>query len=82
MYRNCDFNEMRDISAVDQYGFVDLIECLTNGEVPSSISDTEMEYNEIDINNVLGKPTDVFDAYKMMDYVKTNGKSIITDQID
>lgn len=71
----CRYNEDKDICEVDQYGFVDLVECLNNGVVPSSISNTESDYNDIeDPASILGKPRDVFEAYKMGDYIKERGK--------
>lgn len=69
------FDEIADIHDVDQFGFVDLVECIENGHVPSTVSDTEAEYNGIDDPaSILGKPDDVFTAYKMQDYVKSAGK--------
>ena len=71
----CKFNEIRDVHEVDQFGFIDLAECLSQGVVPSSISNTEDAYNDIDTpDNIMGKPSDVFEAYKMQDFIKTNGK--------
>ena len=71
----CKFNEIRDVHEVDQFGFIDLAECLSQGVVPSSISNTEDAYNDIDSpDNIMGKPSDVFEAYKMQDFIKTNGK--------
>ena len=73
--KDCVYNEMTDIHDVDQFGFVDLVECLENGQVPSTISDSEPQYNDIDDSgSILGKPSDVFEAYKMQDYVKSVGK--------
>ena len=72
--KDCVYNEMTDIHDVDQFGFVDLVECLENGQVPSTISDSEPQYNDIDDpGSILGKPSDVFEAYKMQDYVKSVG---------
>lgn len=71
----CKFNEIRDVHEVDQFGFIDLAECLSQGVVPSSISNTEDAYNDIDSpDNIMGKPSDVFEAYRMQDFIKTNGK--------
>lgn len=73
--KNCVYNEVTDLSDVDQFGFVDLVECMSNGQVPSTVSDTEVSYNDIDDPaSILGKPADVFEAYRMQDYVKTAGK--------
>lgn len=68
------FNEERDVHAVDQFGFIDLAECLSNGEVPATIADSEDQYNDIeDPGEILGKPSDVFEAYRMGDYIKSVG---------
>lgn len=72
---NCVYNEVCDNFAVEQYGFVDLCEVISNGAVPTFLSDTEVEYNDIeDPASILGKPHDVFEAYRMQDYVKSAGK--------
>ncbi len=68
------FNEERDNHEVDQFGFIDLAECLSNGEVPATIADSEDKYNGIeDPSEILGKPSDVFEAYRMGDYIKSVG---------
>lgn len=75
MFCCANYNEVCDLAPVDQFGFVDLNECLANGEVPSTVSNTEDAYNGIeDPSEILGKPSDVFDAYRMQDYVKSVGK--------
>lgn len=74
MICECKFDPKKDIHEVDQFGFIDLQECLANGEVPASIADSEDQYNGIeDPAEILGKPSDVFDAYKMGDYIKRTG---------
>lgn len=74
MICECRFDPKKDIYDVDQFGFIDLQECLANGEVPASIADSEDQYNGIeDPGEILGKPSDVFDAYKMGDYIKRTG---------
>lgn len=76
MICKCDYNDIVDIKEVDQFGFIDLNECMTNGQVPSTVSDTETDYNGIDDPaSILGKPHDVFEAYRMQDYVKSVGKT-------
>lgn len=73
--KDLKFNEICDNDQVDQFGFVDLAECLKNGVVPSEIADSEAKYNEIDDpSTIIGKPRDVFEAYTMQDYIKTAGK--------
>ena len=45
MICECRFDPKKDIHEVDQFGFIDLQECLANGEVPASIADSEDQYN-------------------------------------
>lgn len=74
MYCECKFNPVTDIMAVEPFGFVNLIEAVDNGCVPSFVSNTEDNYNDIeDPSTILGKPRDVFEAYRMSDYIKNNG---------
>lgn len=74
------FDELKDLHEVDQYGFVDLVECLANGEVPTQINDSDVAYNGIeDPSSILGKPSDVFELYRMNDYVKSVGQSSSAD---
>lgn len=66
------FNEERDIQEVDQFGFIDLAECLANGEVPTLIDGEDVSYNGIeDPSAILGKPDDIFSLYRMNDYVQS-----------
>lgn len=74
MYCDCKYDKVKDVSSVDQFGFIDLAECLLNGEVPSTVADSEDQYNGIeDPGEIFGKPSDVFEAYKMGDYIKESG---------
>lgn len=78
--KNAMYDEERDNAPVCQYGFVDLSAAIANGAVPSSISNTEVEYNDIeDPSTILGKPHDIFEAYRMQDYVKSAGKKESND---
>lgn len=74
-----DYDPKKDVSPVDTFGYVDLIECFEKGEVPASISNTEDEYNGIDDpSTIIGKPRDSFEAIRMMDSIKKAGKSTTT----
>lgn len=74
MICECKYNPDVDICPVDQFGFVDLVECLSKGEIPSTVSDTESTYNEIDDpSTIIGKPRDNFEAIRMMDTIKRSG---------
>lgn len=73
--KKCEFNEIRDIHDVDQFGYVNLAECLENGIVPSEIADSEANYNDVDDpSSIIGKPRDVFEAYTLKDYAMQVGK--------
>ena len=74
MYCECKFDPIKDSMAVEPFGFVNLIEAVENGCVPSFISNVEDNYNGIeDPSTIMGKPRDVFEAYRMNDYIKANG---------
>lgn len=72
--QNCVYNPMCDRCAVEPFGYVNLVEAVENGTVPSSINNVESEYNDIeDPSTIIGKPGDIFELYRMNDYIKTNG---------
>ena len=72
--QNCVYNPMCDICAVEPFGYINLVEAVENGTVPSSINNVEAEYNGIeDPRTIIGKPGDIFEMYRMSDYIKTNG---------
>lgn len=60
------FDPIKDLKAVEPFGFIDLKEALANSVVPSQLPDSEVHYNGIDKpESILGKPRDVFDAMAM-----------------
>lgn len=66
----CLYNPLWDKKPVDQFGWLDLAEAWVNKTVPSDIVTQDSDYNGIDDpSSVLGKPRDVFEAYRMQDYV-------------
>lgn len=67
------YNEERDLAAVDQFGFIDLVESLEKGFIPEEISNTEDIYNDIeDPSTIMNKPRDVFEACRQMDNIKAS----------
>lgn len=75
MICECKYNPTVDVCPVEQFGYVDLVECLSKGEIPSTISDTEMTYNDIDDpSTIMTKPRDNFEAIRLMDHIKSSGK--------
>ena len=74
MIQECKYNPTTDITPVSQTGWIDLAECFRNSSVPTMIDDSEVAYNGIeDPASILGKPTDVFEATRMMSYVNEVG---------
>ena len=70
------FNKDKDIKRVYQFGFVDITKAFESGSVPSSVVLTEDQYNMIDNpDSILGRPADIFEAYRMKEYVNSVGSS-------
>lgn len=60
------FDPVRDISPVDQFGFVDLKSALANSAVPSVMPGADLDYNGVDDPSaIIGKPRDVFEVIDM-----------------
>lgn len=60
---DCLFDPVRDIAPVDQFGFIDLKNALSESIVPSQMPESDSDYNGIDDpNKILGRPHDVFEA--------------------
>lgn len=71
----CKYNPVTDLNPVDEFGYVDLVECLSKGEVPASIGNTDELYNDIDDpSTIWTKPKDNFEAIRLMDHIKSSGK--------
>lgn len=65
MIHICKYDPVVDIRAVAQTGFIDIVSCFMNGEVPSTFSDDELPYNGIDNPAEVGAiVTDVFEAIR------------------
>lgn len=66
IFENCAFDPVRDLTPVDQYGFIDMKSALANSVVPSVMPGAEVDYNGIDDPaSILGKPSDIFEAIEM-----------------
>lgn len=71
---NCSYDPIRDLKAVEPFGYIDAKQAFVTGSVPSQLPDSDSDYNGIDDPaSILGKPVDVFDAIAMQravnDYV-------------
>lgn len=61
--KDCNFDPVRDIAPVDQFGFVDLKLALETSMVPSQMPGSDTDYNGIEEpEQILGKPRDIFEA--------------------
>lgn len=61
--KDCNFDPVRDIAPVDQFGFVDLKLALDSSVVPSQMPGSDSDYNGIEEpEQILGKPHDIFEA--------------------
>lgn len=71
MVRTGKYNDVCDIQATDQTGFVDVGEAIRNGFVPGSMNPDTMVYNDIeDPASIMPNATDIFDLYRKNDYVQ------------
>lgn len=56
------FDPVRDIAAVEQFGFVDLVKANLASSVPSTIEAPDEKYNGIeDPASIAGRPRDLFE---------------------
>lgn len=56
------FDPVKDISAVEQFGFIDLVQANLTSSVPGSIESEDSQFNGIeDPAAVAGRPRDVFE---------------------
>lgn len=66
------YDPKRDISPVDQFGFVDLRDAFANHSLPGTLVSSDESFNGVeDPASLLGKSADVFDAYRKAQYVKS-----------
>jgi hypothetical protein len=61
--KDCQFDPVRDLAPVEQFGFIELKDALANSIVPSQMPESDSDYNGIDEpDKVLGRPSDIFEA--------------------
>ncbi len=65
MFQICEYNPVLDICAVAQTGFIDIVSCFMNGEVPATFGDDDLPYNGIENPIEVGaNVSDVFEAMR------------------
>lgn len=71
------YSPERDLYEVAQFGFVNLREAYLTHTIPSSIDGVDVNYNDIGSpDKILGKPKDVFEAYRMKDAIAARDAAI------
>lgn len=61
-----------DLHLVAQSGWIDLVMANRTGTIDGSANSQPLPSNEIsDPKGILGRPSDVFEAYRMMNYVES-----------
>lgn len=74
---NCSYDPVKDVSAVDPYGFVNLRSAYENGNVPTNIEDVLANYNGIDDpESIIGSPKDIFEGYRMRDAILAKSEKL------
>lgn len=65
MLQVCKYDPLKDLSSVSQRGFVDIVQCFMNGEVPANVSEDDELYNGIDNPSEVGaNVSDIFEAMR------------------
>lgn len=69
-----DFDKVKDMQEVDQFGYVNLGEAYANGVVQGNLNPDVSEFNGIEHpESIIGKPSDEFDAIAMTKTVRERG---------
>ena len=76
MITECKFDKSRDICEVVPYGYVDLVDALRSGQIPSSlvVDVSNFDADNVTPNSIIGKPDDTFAAARMVDSVLSHGR--------
>lgn len=73
--RDCAYDPLKDVHPVEQFGFINLVDCISEGVVPSDLSIDDSSFNGVEEPaSLLGRPSDVFDAIRRAEYVQ-NGSA-------
>lgn len=65
MFQICKYDPVADITSVAQCGYIDIVRCFMNGEVPANVTEDDELYNGIDNPAEVGaNVSDVFEAMR------------------
>ena len=79
----CPFDSTRDLKAVEQFGFIDLKTALDSSIVPSQLPESDSDYNGMDDpSQVLGKPSDVFEAIDTQKALEAAASAAGSEDVD
>lgn len=66
------FNKNKDLSPVDQVGFLNLADVYTSGVIPGDFNFTDEEYNRASPDDLMHRPDDVFAGYRQREFVRSS----------
>ncbi len=76
MRQLCEFNPDCDVREVQNFGYLELVDVMRTGIIPSNLSASQLQFNGIeDPQSILGSPSDTFDAMRMRDMISESAQS-------
>lgn len=66
------YDPAKDISPVDEFGFIDLRSAFVNHSIPGDLQSSSEDFNGVeDPDSLIGKSSDVFESLRKAEYVKS-----------
>lgn len=80
----CDlYDPCRDMSKVEQFGFVNLHDAFEKGIIPSTIQEEDVSYNGVsDPGTLISHAQDVFDGLRKAEYVRRTLQNLDLNKTD
>lgn len=70
-FKKTSVKDKRDLYQVSQFGYLDIAEAYRTGAVNGSLEGYDASINGIeDPASIMGKPSDIFEAYRMHDAIQ------------
>lgn len=67
-----EYNPDVDLQEVEQFGFINLCECYTNGVIPGALDFTDESFNGVqNPGTLISRSQDVFDGIRKAEYVRS-----------
>lgn len=64
------YNKNKDLSSVDQVGYLNLADVFTSGVIPGDFNFTDEEYNRASPADMMHRPDDYFAAVRQREFVR------------